>query len=105
MELFQTLHNKENLTTILVTHSMEDAAKFADQVIVMHDGTTVMSGSPEEIFSNEEKLQSYRLGLPRTVKFQRDIEKLIGQQLQGIALTDEQLAKMIVTAAKEDKSC
>lgn len=105
MELFQTLHKKENLTTILVTHSMEDAAKFSDQVIVMHGGTTVMSGPPEEIFSDEEKLQSYRLGLPRTVKFQRDIEKLTGRQLQGIALTDEQLAEMIVNATKEDKSC
>lgn len=105
MELFQTLHKKENLTTILVTHSMEDAAKFADQVIVMHDGTTVMSGPPEEIFSDEEKLQAYRLGLPRTVRFQRDIEKLAGRQLEGIALTDERLAKMIVAATKEDKSC
>lgn len=105
MELFQTLHKKENLTTILVTHSMEDAAKFADQVIVMHDGTTVMSGPPEEVFSDEEKLQAYRLGLPRTVRFQRDIEKLAGRQLEGIALTDERLAKMIVAATKEDKSC
>lgn len=105
MELFHTLHKKENLTTILVTHSMEDAAKYADQVIVMHGGTAVMSGAPEEVFADEEKLQAYRLGLPRTVKFQRDIEKLIGRSLEGIALTEEALAKMIVTAAKEDSSC
>ncbi len=105
MELFHTLHKKENLTTILVTHSMEDAAKYADQVIVMHGGTAVMSGSPEEVFADEKKLQAYRLGVPRTVKFQRDIEKLIGRSLEGIALTEEALAKMIVTAAKGDLSC
>lgn len=105
MELFHTLHKKENLTTILVTHSMEDAAKYADQVIVMHSGTSVMSGPPEEVFADEKKLQTYRLGLPRTVRFQRDIEKLIGRKLQGIALTEDELAKMIVVAAKEDSSC
>lgn len=105
MALFQALHKKENLTTILVTHSMEDAAKYADQMIVMHGGTTVMNGTPKEIFSDEESLQAYRLGVPRTVKFQRDIEKLIGRPLDGIALTEEQLAKMIVAAAREEKSC
>lgn len=105
MALFHTLHKKENLTTILVTHSMEDAAKYADQVIVMHDGTSVMSGPPEAIFADEEKLQAYRLGLPRTVKFQKDIEQLIGRKLKGIALTEDALAKMIVAATKEDSSC
>ncbi|AOV06546.1 energy-coupling factor ABC transporter ATP-binding protein [Sporosarcina ureilytica] len=106
MELFHYLHKKENLTTILVTHSMDDAARYADHVIVMHDGTSVMTGSPTEIFGNEEQLLAYRLGLPKTVKFQRDIEKLIDRSLPEIALTDEQLAKMIAQAAQEgDHSC
>lgn len=105
MALFHTLHKKENLTTILVTHSMEDAAKYADQIIVMHEGTAVISGPPEKIFSDEEKLRKYRLGLPRTVRFQKDVEGLIGRSLQGVALTEEALAKMIVAATKEDSSC
>lgn len=105
MALFHTLHKKENLTTILVTHSMEDAAKYADEVIVMHDGTAVMSGRPEEVFADEDKMNMYRLGLPRTVRFQRDIEKLIGRPLEGIALTEETLAEMIVAATKGDSSC
>lgn len=105
MELFHTLHKKENLTTILVTHSMEDAAKYADQVVVMHGGTAVLSGPPEVVFADEEQLQTYRLGLPRTVKFQREIEQLLGRSLPGIALTESGLAKMIVAATKEDLSC
>ncbi len=102
MELFNRLHVEENLTTILVTHSMEDAARYADHIIVMHDGTSVMSGTPREVFEDEEKLSSFRLGLPRSVKFQRDIEKLIGRPLPGIALTEEQLAKSIAFAAAEE---
>lgn len=102
MELFNRLHVEEKLTTILVTHSMEDAARYADNVIVMHDGRSVMSGTPQEVFGDEEKLTSFRLGLPRSVKFQRDIEKLIGRSLQGLSLTEDQLAKAIAFAATEE---
>ena len=69
MELFNMLHKQENLTTILVTHSMEDAARYADNIIVMSDGTSVMTGTPQEVFGDEEQLASYRLGLPRSVNF------------------------------------
>ena len=102
MELFNRLHVEENLTTILVTHSMEDAARYADNIIVMHEGTSVMSGSPQKVFEDEGNLSSFRLGLPRSVKFQRDIEKLIGRPLSGLALTEEQLAKAIASAAAEE---
>ena len=46
MELFHVLHKQEQLTTILVTHSMEDAARYADNIIVMREGTSVMTGTP-----------------------------------------------------------
>lgn len=102
MELFNQLHKKEDLTTILVTHSMEDAARYANDLIVMSNGTSVMTGTPEEVFADEEKLTSYRLGLPRSVQFQRDFEKKIGRKLPGIALTEEQLAEFIAEAALEE---
>lgn len=104
MDLFHLLHEQEQLTTILVTHSMEDAARYADNIIVMSEGTSVMTGTPKEVFGNEEELTSHRLGLPQTVKFQRNIEKLTGQAFPDIALTEEQLAEMIAKAAKEGGS-
>ena len=102
MDLFNVLHEKENLTTILVTHSMEDAARYADNIIVMSDGTSVMTGTPKEVFGDEEKLASYRLGLPRSVRFQREFEKLLGRSLSDIALTEEQLAEAIASAATKE---
>lgn len=36
MDMFYALHQRGNLTTVLVTHSMEDAARYADEMIVMH---------------------------------------------------------------------
>ncbi|MGR5880734.1 AAA family ATPase [Bacillus cereus] len=39
MEMFYKLHKEKGLTVILVTHNMEDAAQYAEQIVVMHKGT------------------------------------------------------------------
>lgn len=101
MKLFEKFHREEGLTTILVTHSMEDAARYAEHVIVMHEGYSVLSGPPEEVLTDAEQLASYRLQLPRTVKFQRDFERLVGQTLPEVALTEEKLAALITDLARK----
>lgn len=102
MELFYTLHKEQNLTTILVTHSMEDAARYADEILVMHEGRSVMAGTPEEVFGDVDTLSEYRLSLPRSVAFQKDIEKLFGRSIGKLALTEEQLASSIADALQEE---
>ena len=44
------LHNEYNMTIILVIHSMEDVAKFAERIIVMNNGKIALKGTPKEIF-------------------------------------------------------
>ncbi|MCH7323610.1 energy-coupling factor ABC transporter ATP-binding protein [Solibacillus sp. MA9] len=92
MGLFYELHQKKSLTTILVTHSMEDAARYADQVAIMHEGSCVLIGEPRDIFGDEQLLAKYHLEPPRVVKFQRQVEKMIGKQLVKTCLTEEELA-------------
>ena len=55
--------NNPNLTIISITHDVEEAAR-ADQVIVMNDGQTVLSGTPNEVFAHEDKLKEIRLDIP-----------------------------------------
>ena len=92
MDLFHHLHMEKGLTTVLVTHSMEDAARYADRVAIMHDGRCVLSGNPIDIFGNEERLAEYRLAAPRVVRFQRKVEAQLGYPLDRLCLTEEQLA-------------
>ncbi|KGR92002.1 cobalt transporter ATP-binding subunit [Ureibacillus massiliensis 4400831 = CIP 108448 = CCUG 49529] len=103
MDMFYELHKEQGLTTILVTHSMEDAARYADNLAIMHEGRCVLTGAPREIFADAETLESYRLELPRIVKFQHKIEKMIGTTLSKVCLTEEELATEIAHALKKGR--
>lgn len=103
MDLFYRLHKERHLTTILVTHSMEDAARYADHIAIMHEGSCVLTGTPEEIFSDAEKLSNYRLELPHIVHFQHQLEEKIGCKLPKLCLTEEELAKTIAQLLREER--
>ncbi|PMC34136.1 energy-coupling factor ABC transporter ATP-binding protein [Bacillus sp. UMB0899] len=100
MDLFYRLKEERNLTIILVTHSMEDAAKYADEMIVMHKGTIAMKGTPREIFSQGDKLASFGLDLPETVKFQQKLKNK-GLAFDEIPLTLDEAVEQIRALMKE----
>lgn len=100
MDMFYTLHKERGLTTILVTHSMEDAARYADEIAIMHEGRCVLTGAPRELFADAETLQTYRLQLPRIVRFQHQVEKMMNKKLSKICLTEEELADEIARIVK-----
>lgn len=103
MELFARLHHERGITTILVTHSMEDAARYADRIAIMHNGKCVLEGTPQEIFSNEERLTDYRLELPKSVQFQKKVERMLGERLPLLCLTEESLAKELAQLIKKGR--
>lgn len=59
------LHEEKNLTVILVSHSMEDIAKFVDRIVVMHEGKIAMLGTPKEVFLHLEELERMGLAVPQ----------------------------------------
>ena len=63
------IYNSDNeLTVVVVSHSMEDIAKIANRVIVMYDGKVFDDDIPEKIYSNEEQLESIGLDVPQITK-------------------------------------
>lgn len=75
MELFIKLHKEENITLVMVTHQMEDVAKYADYVIAMDQGTVAKTGTPLDIFSEYQWLQDKQLTLPHAMDFFLKVEK------------------------------
>jgi len=65
LEEIKKLHQKRNITVILVSHSMEDIAKTANRLIVMSDGSLAMCGTLREIFARNNELKEIGLNIPQ----------------------------------------
>ena len=59
---------KSGITVIIVSHSMEDMARFCDSLVVMSDGKIVLRGEPSYVFSHSELLSSIGLDIPHITK-------------------------------------
>lgn len=59
------LHKESGITIILVSHSMEDIAKYADRLIVMNKGSVVFNDTPEGVFAHYEELEQIGLAAPQ----------------------------------------
>ena len=59
------LQKEANLTVILVSHSMEDIAKYVDHLIVMNKGSKMLEGTPKEVFAHYKELESVGLAAPQ----------------------------------------
>ncbi|WP_034765938.1 energy-coupling factor ABC transporter ATP-binding protein [Rossellomorea vietnamensis] len=95
MDMFYALHKEKGLTTILVTHSMEDAAHYAEEIVIMQKGRLKRKGTPEEIFSQTDELFEMGLDVPDVVRFQYRFEKKTGKKLPKTCLTIDELASAI----------
>ncbi|WP_423800340.1 energy-coupling factor ABC transporter ATP-binding protein [Neobacillus sp. SAB-20_R2A] len=95
MDMFYSLHKERGLSTILVTHSMEDAARYADQIVIMQQGRVAKKGTPEEIFSETAELIQMGLDVPEVVRFQLKLEEKIGSKLDKIYLSIGELSAAI----------
>lgn len=64
LDLIAGIRKEQNITVILVSHSMEDVAEYVERIIVMNKGRIEMDDSPEEVFSHEEELTEMGLDVP-----------------------------------------
>lgn len=102
MNMFFRLHKEKELTTILVTHNMEDAARYADEIIVMNQGKIFMQGKPNEIFQEPEAIRSIGLDVPETIDFLLKLEKKWNTQLSRNVFTIDALADKIAALLKKE---
>ncbi|MCM3363095.1 energy-coupling factor ABC transporter ATP-binding protein [Niallia sp. Sow4_A1] len=101
MDMFYKLHKERNLTTILVTHSMEDAAHYADQIVIMNKGKVHRQGTPLEIFRDAEDLATIGLNEPEVVRFQKKIEEKFGIKMGQVHLKMEDFTEELAVYLKK----
>ncbi len=64
LELLKKLNREQGLTILLVSHSMEDIAAYADRVLVLDGGELIFDDRTEEVFSHSEALEAMGLAVP-----------------------------------------
>ena len=77
-------------TVIIVSHNMDDAARLTERLIVFDHGTVAMDGTPEQVFSQPEKLVEIGLNVPQSTALAMALRKK-GLDLQGSIYTHAQL--------------
>lgn len=98
MDMFSNLHKEQGLTTVLVTHSMEDALKYADHVIILNKGMKYLEGKPEEVFVQKEALNKVQLDVPEIVQFLFSFNQKFHTNTSFSNQSTEELAKLIKEA-------
>lgn len=96
-EVVKTVHElnrKEGITVLLITHYMEEVTG-ADRVIVMDEGKVVMDGTPRDIFSQVEKLKSYRLDVPQVTELAYELKQKGLDLPDGILTLDELMENLL----------
>ena len=73
LTMLEELHARENVTIIMVSHSMDDMARLATRLVVMAEGKILASGTPREIFAREEMMISAGLGVPEAARLCREL--------------------------------
>lgn len=69
------LHEKTGMTVILVSHSMEDIAKYVDRIIVMNHGEKMLDGTPKEVFAHYKELEQVGLAAPQVTYIMHDLKE------------------------------
>lgn len=76
LNMIRDLHNQMKCTIILVSHSMDDVADYAERIIVMNHGQVFLDGTPREVFSHRKELEEIGLAVPTVTDIMHRVKEL-----------------------------
>lgn len=89
LSLIADMHRERDMTVILVSHSMEDVAKYVQRIIVMNDGKIVYDGIPKEVFGHYRELEAVGLAAPQVTYLMHELhEKGLTADLDAITVEE-----------------
>ena len=94
LDQVSALQRSRGITVILVSHSMEDVAKYVDRLIVMNQGEVRFDGRPVEVFHHYKELEEIGLAAPQTTYLMQELKKQ-GADVNTDATTVEEAADAI----------
>lgn len=102
LEQIAYLHSQSDMTVILVSHSMEDIARYADRIIVMNGGEVMYNDEPKKVFRHFKELEEVGLAAPQVTYIMHDLKKR-GFPVDADVTTVEEAADEIMRALEMKK--
>ena len=75
LDLVERMHRERGITVILVSHSMEDVAKYVERIIVMNHGSVMLDGAPKEVFRHYKELEAVGLAAPQVTYLMHELKE------------------------------
>ena len=95
LDQVERLHKETGMTVILVSHSMEDVARYVERIIVMNRGEKMLDGTPAEVFRHYKELEQVGLAAPQVTYVMHDLKER-GFPVSPDATTIEEAADEIM---------
>lgn len=102
LDQISLLHREQGLTIVLVSHSMEDVAKYVERIIVMNQGGVLYDGVPREVFRHYKELEQVGLAAPQVTYIMHSLKNR-GFAVDENATTIEEAAASILRALPDRK--
>ena len=100
LDQIQLLHKMRGITIILVSHSMEDIAKYVERLVVMNHGEAVFDDTPRKVFSHYQELEKMGLAAPQITYIMQALKEK-GLDVDVNAITVEEAKDSILKALKK----
>ncbi|AYF92367.1 energy-coupling factor transporter ATPase [Apilactobacillus bombintestini] len=101
LDLIRRLNREEKITIILVSHQMDDVAKYSDEVVVMSNGKVIKQCYPDQLFVDKSFVEKYDLEIPEAVKINNMLESK-GFHLDKLSLDSDELINEIVNKLRNE---
>lgn len=88
------MSREQGIGVLLVSHSMEDLAEYADRIIVLNDGKKILDDRPAQVFAERETLETCGLDVPEAVKF-ADRLRAEGYAIPQTVIREEELLETL----------
>lgn len=99
LEHIRAYHTERGNTVVLVSHSMEEVARYADRIVVLSRGKTLMSGTPREVFARGAELTRAGLDVPQATRIAMELRKR-GLDIDPAVYTVEELRDALLAAKR-----
>ena len=102
--IIDSIRDERGTSVIIVSHEMEDMVRYADRIMIMHDGVIAMEGTPKEVFSHVERVRKLGAAVPEVTSIMDELMKR-GFPAMELQVETEAAACEIANALGREEVC